>query len=72
MADPTTTETGAVSAPAAAVPASAAVRAKPAKTIDAGKQANRRIGVRLVIYTVATHAFAGFILLLFELGNRNK
>ncbi|MFF7587752.1 DUF6126 family protein [Kitasatospora purpeofusca] len=78
MADPTTTETGAVSAPAAAVsapagvPAPAAVRAKPAKTIDAGKQANRRIGVRLVIYTVATHAFAGFILLLFELGNRNK
>ncbi|WP_030397813.1 DUF6126 family protein [Kitasatospora purpeofusca] len=80
MADPTTTETGAVSAPAAVapapaaagVPAPAAVRAKPAKTIDAGKQANRRIGVRLVIYTVATHAFAGFILLLFELGNRNK
>ncbi|MFJ4096537.1 DUF6126 family protein [Kitasatospora sp. NPDC089913] len=80
MADPTTTETGAVSAPAAAVPAAAvpappavaAVREKPAKTIDAGKQANRRIGVRLVIYTVATHAFAGFILLLFELGNRNK
>ncbi|MFD7413086.1 DUF6126 family protein [Kitasatospora purpeofusca] len=77
MADPTTTETGAVSAPAASpapavVPAPAAVRAKPAKTIDAGKQANRRIGVRLVIYTVATHAFAGFILLLFELGNRNK
>ncbi|MEK2491249.1 DUF6126 family protein [Kitasatospora purpeofusca] len=77
MADPTTTETGAVSAPAApaapaAVPAPETGRAKPAKTIDAGKQANRRIGVRLVIYTVATHAFAGFILLLFELGNRNK
>ncbi|MDY0814416.1 DUF6126 family protein [Kitasatospora purpeofusca] len=67
MADPTTTAT---ETETAAVPAP--VRAKPAKTIDAGKQANRRIGVRLVIYTVATHAFAGFILLLFELGNRNK
>ncbi|MFC5663079.1 DUF6126 family protein [Kitasatospora misakiensis] len=68
MADPTTTTTTATTTATTAAP----VRAKTAKTIDAGKQANRRIGVRLVIYTVATHAFAGFILLLFELGNRNK
>ncbi|MET9399692.1 DUF6126 family protein [Kitasatospora sp. NPDC002965] len=64
MADPATPAPAA--APAAPAPASAP------KTIDAGKWANRRVGIRLVIYTVATHAFAGFILLLFELGNRNK
>ncbi|MEE1822891.1 DUF6126 family protein [Streptomyces sp. BE20] len=64
MADPATPAPAA--APVAPAPASAP------KTIDAGKWANRRVGIRLVIYTVATHAFAGFILLLFELGNRNK
>ncbi|MGW4894346.1 DUF6126 family protein [Kitasatospora sp. NPDC004240] len=42
------------------------------KTIDAGKWANRRVTVRVLIYMVATHAFAGFLMLLFELGNRNK
>ncbi|GAA2810557.1 DUF6126 family protein [Kitasatospora sp. CM 4170] len=67
MADPTT----ATAATAAASPATAPA-APVAKTVDAGKWANRRVGIRLVIYTVATHAFAGFILLLFELGNRNK
>ncbi|MFG3050887.1 DUF6126 family protein [Kitasatospora sp. NPDC048239] len=66
MADPTTA--------AAAVPAAAAVAA-PAdapKTVDAGKWANRRVGIRVLIYMVATHGFAGFLMLLFELGNRNK
>ncbi|MFJ3788087.1 DUF6126 family protein [Kitasatospora sp. NPDC090091] len=72
MADPTTiTATAAATAGTAAVPP-AAPAAPAAKTVDAGKWANRRVGIRLVIYTVATHAFAGFILLLFELGNRNK
>ncbi|MEV7020876.1 DUF6126 family protein [Kitasatospora sp. NPDC093558] len=42
------------------------------KTIDAGKWANRRVAVRLIIYTAGIHAFAGFIMLLFELGGRNK
>lgn len=41
-------------------------------TVDAGISANRRVGIRLVIYTAGIHAFAGFIMLLFELGNRNK
>ncbi|MGW2545226.1 DUF6126 family protein [Kitasatospora sp. NPDC001574] len=58
--------------PATPAPAAAPAPAPAPKTIDAGKWANRRVGIRLVIYTVATHAFAGFILLLFELGNRNK
>ncbi|MED7947995.1 DUF6126 family protein [Kitasatospora sp. NPDC058201] len=58
--------------PATPAPAAAPAPASAPKTIDAGKWANRRVGIRLVIYTVATHAFAGFILLLFELGNRNK
>ncbi|GAA1388401.1 hypothetical protein GCM10009639_14860 [Kitasatospora putterlickiae] len=42
------------------------------KTMDAGKWANRRVYHRLVIYTAGIHAFAGFIILLFELGSRNK
>ncbi|WP_153461194.1 DUF6126 family protein [Streptomyces kaniharaensis] len=42
------------------------------KTVDAGKWANRRVGIRLVIYTAGIHAFAGFIMLLFELGGRNR
>ncbi|MBV6701404.1 small hydrophobic protein [Kitasatospora aureofaciens] len=28
--------------------------------------------MRLVIYTAGIHAFAGFIMLLFELGGRNR
>ncbi|MDH6703871.1 hypothetical protein P3T27_000552 [Kitasatospora sp. MAA19] len=70
MADPTTPVQAATAAAEAAAPAPVA---KPAaKTIDAGKWANRRVGIRLVIYTAGIHAFAGFIMLLFELGNRNK
>ncbi|MFI6849933.1 DUF6126 family protein [Kitasatospora sp. NBC_00085] len=70
MADPATTVTG----PAATVgaPAAEAPAADAPKTIDAGKWANRRVGIRVLIYMVATHAFAGFIMLLFELGNRNN
>ncbi|MGV9265544.1 DUF6126 family protein [Kitasatospora sp. NPDC003701] len=69
MADPTTTATTA----GAATEALAAVApAEAPKTVDAGKWANRRVGIRVLIYMVATHAFAGFIMLLFELGNRNK
>ncbi|MFD5466310.1 DUF6126 family protein [Kitasatospora sp. NPDC127059] len=65
MADPTT--------PAAtAVPAGAADTATGPKTMDAGKWANKRVYLRLVIYTAGIHAFAGFIMLLFELGSRNK
>ncbi|MET8627185.1 DUF6126 family protein [Kitasatospora sp. NPDC004669] len=62
MADPTTTATPAAAADTAAGP----------KTMDAGKWANKRVYLRLVIYTAGIHAFAGFIMLLFELGNRNK
>ncbi|MEV6977655.1 DUF6126 family protein [Kitasatospora sp. NPDC093806] len=43
-----------------------------AKTMDAGKWANRRVAVRLVIYTAGIHAVAGFIILLFQLGGRNN
>ena len=50
-------------------PVTPAGAAAPA-TIDAGKRANRRVGIRVLIYMVATHAFAGFIMLLFEIGNR--
>ncbi|MFF2039429.1 DUF6126 family protein [Kitasatospora sp. NPDC058170] len=64
MADPTT-----VPAPAAVV---VAAPADAPKTVDAGKWANRRVGIRVLIYMVATHGFAGFLMLLFELGNRNK
>lgn len=42
------------------------------KTVDAGKWANRRVGIRVLIYMVATHAIAGFLMLLFELGGRNN
>ncbi|MFJ9445228.1 DUF6126 family protein [Kitasatospora sp. NPDC101235] len=58
MADPTTT----VAPDTAAGP----------KTMDAGKWANKRIYLRLLIYTAGGHLFAGFIILLFELGSRNK
>ncbi|MFJ5121543.1 DUF6126 family protein [Kitasatospora sp. NPDC088548] len=69
MADPTTTAATAAATAAVADPAAPAVAPK---TVDAGKWANRRVGIRVLIYMVATHAFAGFIMLLFELGNRNK
>ncbi|MFF7992450.1 DUF6126 family protein [Kitasatospora xanthocidica] len=62
MADPTTTATPAAVGDTAAGP----------KTMDAGKWANKRVYLRLVIYTASIHAFAGFIMLLFELGSRNK
>ncbi|MDH6128975.1 DUF6126 family protein [Kitasatospora sp. GP82] len=42
------------------------------RTIDAGRVADRRVWIRMIVYTAATHVFAGFILLLFELGSRNK
>ncbi|MFF1904284.1 DUF6126 family protein [Kitasatospora sp. NPDC058218] len=70
MADPTTTA-GAATVTADAT-AGAVAPAEAPKTVDAGKWANRRVGIRVLIYMVATHAFAGFIMLLFELGNRNK
>ncbi|MFB7619963.1 DUF6126 family protein [Kitasatospora sp. NPDC056181] len=70
MADPATIP---AAIPAAVPGASGEARAADApKTIDAGKWANRRVGIRVLIYMVATHGFAGFIMLLFELGNRNK
>ncbi|MFG2847728.1 DUF6126 family protein [Kitasatospora sp. NPDC101155] len=63
MDDPTTTTT-----------TTAAVADTPAgpKTMDAGKWANKRVYHRLVIYTAGIHVFAGFIILLFELGSRNR
>lgn len=69
MADPTTAGAATVTADATV---GAVTPAEAPKTIDAGKWANRRVGIRVLIYMVATHAFAGFIMLLFELGNRNK
>ncbi|MER7771872.1 DUF6126 family protein [Kitasatospora sp. NPDC096140] len=67
MADPTTTAT---TAPAPLV--GAADTPTGPKTMDAGKWANKRVYLRLVIYTAGIHVFAGFIMLLFELGSRNK
>ncbi|MFJ4191339.1 DUF6126 family protein [Kitasatospora sp. NPDC089509] len=67
MADPTTTAAADTAAPAAAPDTAAGP-----KTVDAGKWANKRVYHRLVIYTVGCHLFAGFIILLFELGTRNK
>ncbi|MEU9046698.1 MULTISPECIES: DUF6126 family protein [unclassified Kitasatospora] len=68
MADPAT----ATPAPATATPAPAADTPAGPKTMDAGKWANKRVYLRLVIYTAGIHVFAGFIMLLFELGSRNK
>ncbi|MFI6153933.1 DUF6126 family protein [Kitasatospora sp. NPDC051170] len=67
MADPTTTVTTATTA-AALNPDTPA----GPKTMDAGKWANKRVYIRLVIYTAGIHVFAGFIMLLFELGSRNR
>ncbi len=50
-------------------PADSAAGAVAPATIDAGKLANRRVGIRVLVYMVATHAFAGFIILLFEIGS---
>lgn len=61
MTDPATTATTAAPDTAAGP-----------KTMDAGKWANKRIYLRLLIYTAGGHLFAGFIILLFELGSRNK
>nr|WP_280718314.1 DUF6126 family protein [Kitasatospora sp. MAP5-34] len=41
-----------------------------AHTTDAGRRTERRVWIRAVIYIAATHAFAGFVILLFELGSR--
>ncbi|MFD9692020.1 DUF6126 family protein [Kitasatospora sp. NPDC059146] len=68
MADPTTADTAAATTGAVGAPDTAA----GPKTVDAGKWANKRVYHRLVIYTVGCHLFAGFIILLFELGTRNK
>ncbi len=59
----------AVATPAESAAAPAALAPAPA-TIDAGKLANRRVGIRVLVYMVATHAIAGFIMLLFEIGSR--
>ncbi|MFI9321324.1 DUF6126 family protein [Kitasatospora aureofaciens] len=77
MADPTTTATvptatvPTATLPTGAVPTGAADTATGPKTMDAGKWANKRVYLRLVIYTAGIHVFAGFIMLLFELGNRH-
>ncbi|WP_033821195.1 DUF6126 family protein, partial [Kitasatospora sp. MBT63] len=39
-------------------------------TKDAGRRTDRRVWIRAAIYMVATHAFAGFVILLFEIGHR--
>ncbi|MFB7128159.1 hypothetical protein DR950_26160 [Kitasatospora xanthocidica] len=69
MADPTTTVTPAADAEN---PAAGADTPAGPKTMDAGKWANKRVYHRLVLYTVGCHLFAGFIILLFQLGSRNK
>ncbi|MER5867437.1 DUF6126 family protein [Kitasatospora sp. NPDC002040] len=40
-------------------------------TTDAGHRTDRRVLNRVLIYMVATHAFLGFLALLFALGSRN-
>jgi Family of unknown function (DUF6126) len=35
------------------------------------KRANRGVWIRAAIYVIGFHVFAGFIMLLFFLGNRN-
>lgn len=62
MADPTTATTTTLAPDTPTGP----------KTMDAGKWANKRVYLRLVIYTAGIHVFAGFIMLLFELGSRNR
>ncbi|GAA0679088.1 hypothetical protein GCM10010193_35790 [Kitasatospora atroaurantiaca] len=39
-------------------------------TTDAGKPTEHRVWIRAVIYIAVTHAFAGFVVLLFALGGR--
>ncbi|MFG2819339.1 DUF6126 family protein [Kitasatospora sp. NPDC048365] len=41
-----------------------------APTTDAGHRTDRRVWIRATVYIAATHAFAGFVILLFELGGR--
>ncbi|GAA4860019.1 DUF6126 family protein [Kitasatospora terrestris] len=41
-----------------------------APTLDAGRRTDRRVWIRATVYIAATHAFAGFVILLFELGGR--
>ncbi|GAA2740076.1 MULTISPECIES: DUF6126 family protein [Kitasatospora] len=41
-----------------------------APTTDAGHRTDRRVWIRATIYIAATHAFAGFVILLFEIGGR--
>ncbi|MFJ8474045.1 DUF6126 family protein [Kitasatospora sp. NPDC094011] len=72
MADPTTTAAPDTTTTDTAATAAAPDTAAGPKTVDAGKWANKRVYHRLVIYTVGCHLFAGFIILLFELGTRNK
>lgn len=40
------------------------------RTTDAGHRTDRRVWTRAIIYMAATHVFAGFVILLFELGSR--
>ncbi|WP_457031152.1 DUF6126 family protein [Kitasatospora sp. P5_F3] len=40
-------------------------------TTDAGRRTDRRVLTRVLIYMVATHAFLGFLTLLFALGSRH-
>ncbi|WP_441250902.1 DUF6126 family protein [Kitasatospora sp. McL0602] len=37
---------------------------------DAGHRTDNRVWIRAVIYVGVTHFFAGFVILLFELGSR--
>ncbi|GJF32357.1 hypothetical protein KNE206_50570 [Kitasatospora sp. NE20-6] len=43
-----------------------------ATTTDAGRRTDRRVWIRAAIYMVATHVFAGFVILLFEIGARKN
>ncbi|MHA6761905.1 DUF6126 family protein [Streptacidiphilus sp. PAMC 29251] len=36
-----------------------------------GRRANKGVWIRAFIYVIGFHVFAGFIMLLFFLGNRN-
>ncbi|MFJ1708665.1 DUF6126 family protein [Kitasatospora sp. NPDC088346] len=44
----------------------------PKLTTDAGRRTDRRVWIRAAIYMVATHVFAGFVILLFEIGQRGR
>ncbi|WP_354641763.1 DUF6126 family protein [Kitasatospora camelliae] len=58
--------------PAAGTTAGTRAATAPTVTTDAGHRTDRRVWIRATIYIAATHVFAGFVILLFELGGRGR